>query len=234
MTALPSIFEKKWPTVLQVGVNIVNSLVVVASTTGFHTKQIVTLTAPGQPALDAEVKRVFSDTQLKLGPIGDKITVAYYQSDLAYYIGGSISALEQNRNPMGADAVIRAVYQEEPTVAFRTVSVDKFGEIYGVDNPLPVQVLNAVPINQGGKTTIVTINNITWTALPPTSLTNRAAISVQNRTGQEVKLNFDNTTLGYVGVVLDDGADRYYDNGSAIIYAKSLSSSCALAIEELT
>ena len=234
MTALPSTFEKKWPTIFQVGISVVNSLVVVASASGFHAKQIVTLTAPGQPALDAEVKRVVSDTQLKLGPIGDKITVSYYQSDLVYYIGGSISALEQNRNPMGADAAIRAVYQEEPAVAFRTINVDEFGEIYDSANPIPVQVVSTVPINQGGKTTVVAIDNLTWTALPPASLAARRFFSVQNRTGQEIKVNFDNTAVGYVGVAIDTGTDRFYDNGPAIIYAKSSTSACSLVVEELT
>ena len=56
MTALPSTFEKKWPTIFQVGISVVNSLVVVASASGFHAKQIVTLTAPGQPVQDRHLR----------------------------------------------------------------------------------------------------------------------------------------------------------------------------------
>jgi 3-dehydroquinate synthase class II len=86
----------------------------------------------------------------------------------------------------------------------------------------------------GGKVTEVIINNTTWTALPLTALLNRNAIAIQNRTGQEIKVNYDNTEPGYVGIVIDDKSERFYDITDAIIiYAKSKISSCTVFVEEI-
>lgn len=86
----------------------------------------------------------------------------------------------------------------------------------------------------GGKITLVTINDSTWSALPTTALTNRNAICIQNRSGQEIKINYDNTVVGYVGVVLPDKGERYYDiSDSIVIYAKSSSGTANVTVEEI-
>tara|TARA_R110000868_G_scaffold132464_6_gene343579 strand:- start:290 stop:673 length:384 start_codon:yes stop_codon:yes gene_type:complete len=90
-------------------------------------------------------------------------------------------------------------------------------------------------LRTGGRITEVTINASTWTALPVTALTDRNALGIQNRSGQEIKINYDNTTVGYVGVYMDDGEQRFYDITDDIqIYAKSSSSSCAVVVEEIS
>lgn len=90
-------------------------------------------------------------------------------------------------------------------------------------------------LNLGGKITVVAIDNLTWTPLPATPLSLRNAIAIQNKSGQQVKLNYDNTTVGYVGVYLENNAERFYDIGqSVIIYAKSQTSACTLVVEELS
>lgn len=89
-------------------------------------------------------------------------------------------------------------------------------------------------LSVAGKVTEVTIDNTTWTALPATALLNRNAIAVQNRTGQEIKINYDPLTVGYVGIVIDDKSERFYDiTDEIIIYAKSKTSSCVVFVEEL-
>lgn len=86
----------------------------------------------------------------------------------------------------------------------------------------------------GGKVTEVPLNAVTWTALPATPLTGRNAISLQNRSGIEIKLNFDPTVVGYVGVFVPDGYERAYDiTDSILIYAKAASGTPTVIIEEL-
>ncbi len=72
-----------------------------------------------------------------------------------------------------------------------------------------------------GKITVVTINDTTWTALPASPLANRNAMSIQNTTNNELKLQYDNTTVGYVGIRMFPSAERMYDVTDSIpIYAK--------------
>ena len=46
----------------------------------------------------------------------------------------------------------------------------------------------------------MTLNSSSWTALPSTPLTDRNAIAVQNESGINIKLNYDNNVVGYVGM----------------------------------
>jgi hypothetical protein len=90
-------------------------------------------------------------------------------------------------------------------------------------------------LKNGGRVTEVTINSSSWTALPPTALSNRNAMSIQNYSGVDVKLNYDNATVGYVGAILQDGNERFYDISDAIvIYAKASSGTPTLIVEELS
>lgn len=87
----------------------------------------------------------------------------------------------------------------------------------------------------GGIITEVTIDNVSWTPLPATPLDDRNALSIQNYTGQQIKLNYDNSVVGYVGVILDDQQERQYDiKDTIIIYAKSMTSTCTVIVEEIS
>lgn len=89
-------------------------------------------------------------------------------------------------------------------------------------------------LTTGGKVTEVTIDNTTWTALPPSALTLRNALAIQNRSGQEMKVNYDNSVVGYVGMVIPDGGQRFYDiTDSIVIYGKSATSSITINVEEI-
>lgn len=86
----------------------------------------------------------------------------------------------------------------------------------------------------GGKITLTTIDNTDWYALPSTALENRNAICIQNRSGQEIKINYDNTVVGYTGIAIPDKGERYYDiSDSILIYAKSISGTAIVTIEEI-
>lgn len=86
----------------------------------------------------------------------------------------------------------------------------------------------------GGKVTEVTIDSTSWTPLPATPLAQRNALAIQNLSGIEIKLNYDNTIVGYVGMVVANGAERQYDITDAIvIYAKAASGTPTINVEEL-
>lgn len=86
-----------------------------------------------------------------------------------------------------------------------------------------------------GRVTIVSVNDATWTQLPATSLASRNGLSIQNLSGVAIKVNYDNTEPGYVGVVIPDGGERFYNITDAIpIYAKSASGTVDVTIEELS
>jgi len=89
-------------------------------------------------------------------------------------------------------------------------------------------------LNIGGRFTEVTIDNVTWTAVPAVPLADRNAMRIQNRSGQEIKLNYDPDVVGYVGMVLPNLAEIAYDiQPNVVIYAKSATSSCVLNVEEI-
>jgi len=90
-------------------------------------------------------------------------------------------------------------------------------------------------LNIAGKITETTINSTSWSPLPATTLTDRNAISIQNVSGVEIKINYDNTVTGYVGMVIANNSERYIDVGdNIIIYAKSASGTPTLNIEEIS
>lgn len=91
-------------------------------------------------------------------------------------------------------------------------------------------------LSRAGKITIVSINQTTWTALPASALAFRNAINIQNETAQKVKVNYDNTTVGFVGMtVFANGGERQYAITPAIvIYAKSETSTIDINVEELS
>lgn len=114
----------------------------------FKVKQVVIVASSTQPNLELEVKKVQSPTQIVLGPRTGNIFAtadisAYTTTDSAY-----IFANEQKRPTITADEFERATYEEEPTVAKRTILVDEFGNKITTDNPLPTSAtINVPPIN---------------------------------------------------------------------------------------
>lgn len=116
-------------------------VITVADTRLFKVKQEVILMASALPNLDTiEVKKVISPTQLMVGPRNPDIR-AY--TDVSLYTTAALSFIfsnEQKRPSIPMEEFWRAVYEEEPTVALRTMLVDKYGNDYRTENPLPVQL----------------------------------------------------------------------------------------------
>jgi hypothetical protein len=86
-----------------------------------------------------------------------------------------------------------------------------------------------------GLFTEVTLSDSAWTALPPTALTDRQCVSIQNTSTAQIKINFA-TPAGYVGVVVEATSERQYNlKDSGVIYAKAEpgSGSPVVGVEEL-
>ena len=90
-------------------------------------------------------------------------------------------------------------------------------------------------LNVAGKISEVVLNSTTWVALPATPLVDRNAITIQNISGVDIKLNFDNSTPGYTGILLANGNERFYDiTETIVIYAKAASGTPTIIVEELS
>lgn len=87
-----------------------------------------------------------------------------------------------------------------------------------------------------GRFTEVTINTVTWTALPLVPLANRNAICIQNISGENIKLNYDSGVAGFVGTKMAPDSERFYDiTDSIVLYAKSeTTDGVTIGIEELS
>lgn len=112
-------------------------LVTLASTANYHVKQLVYVNDPVLPQLCLEVKAVLSSIQLVLGPKG---SLEKTQDMSLYTTVSSIYTLRQNRPEIPELEYKRAVYEEEPAMAVRTLSVDSYGNPFTLSNPLPVQL----------------------------------------------------------------------------------------------
>ena len=114
---------------------------------------------------------------------------------------------------------------------------EKFTETTVGDTAVRIQgEIDSSPLglSVGGRVTEVTLTSSGWTALPATALEFRNAISIQNLSGQTIKLNYDNSVSGFVGVSILNNSERYYDMKDTItLYGKSASGSAVIVVEEL-
>ena len=116
--------ERTWPSVIQSPISVNGHIVTVGSTYGLKVKMTVTLSKFGLESQQFEIKRVFDSTTLMVGPIGKNIKKT---SDAVQFDGGTLYASEQSRNKLGDSPIIRAVYEEEPAIAIRTIGVSQSG-----------------------------------------------------------------------------------------------------------
>jgi hypothetical protein len=125
-------FEKRLaavPPQLLISNGTTDGVVNVASTDYFVVKQKVYLTATSLPNLDGlEVKKILSSVQLIVGPENGNIDAVTDISAYTTPLGAAIQANIQKRPSIPFEEYMRAMYQEEPTVAMRTFIVGKTGE----------------------------------------------------------------------------------------------------------
>ena len=90
--------------------------------------------------------------------------VSETKSDISAYLvadSATVSASPQDKNITPPVDHEHAVYEQEPTLAKRTISVDEFGNFYDVNNPIPVRLsdgsvnIGTVNANTGRRKRIV-------------------------------------------------------------------------------
>lgn len=90
-------------------------------------------------------------------------------------------------------------------------------------------------LQNGGLVTQVTLNTVTWTPLPLTPLANRNAINIQNYSGDDIVIQYDNTVAGFDGVLMRDQSERNYDiKETILLYAKSKTGGATITVEEIS
>jgi hypothetical protein len=175
------VLEKRYPVVLPqffTANGTVNGVITVPDTTLFKVKQDIEIAATSLPTIKLEVKEVLNATQMVVGPDGKAINLTTDVSAYTVGLSANVSCpTEQKRPPINEDEYMRAVYEEEPTVALRVFPVDELGNDYNADNPFPVIFdgtieASDVSIVEGGNT--MTVNpdgsiNVNITNSTPTS-----------------------------------------------------------------
>lgn len=122
----------------------VDGSIIVEDTSLFKVKQEVVIAADTVSNLDQiEIKRIVSPTTMHVGPKGGNIDS---RVDLSFYtttLNAKIFANEQKRPSIPFEEFTRAVYEEEPTVSFRSVLVDKHGNKIDDNHPLPSKLIDS-------------------------------------------------------------------------------------------
>lgn len=136
-------YERLWETISPITFAAnggADGTVTIPNVCGFKVKQIVVISAVSLPDLVLEVKRVISPTKLLVGP---KVTTGKMiaRQNISAYTTALIATIRAEEQPKvripPADA-IQAAYEQEPTLAIRTLGVDCIGDPWGNDNPMPV------------------------------------------------------------------------------------------------
>lgn len=143
-------FEKRYaavPPVLFTADGTTNGTVMVAgdACSAFKVKQEILISALSLPTLTLEVKEITDDNTILVG-IKGAITLRFDISAYTLMGAASISANEQKRPAIDFAELQRAMYEEEPTVAQRSVLVDECGNRINNNNPLPVAFDGTVSI----------------------------------------------------------------------------------------
>lgn len=142
---VPRITEKRYdlipPQLFTVdGTN--TGVITILNTYSFKVGQLVTLKSNTQSSLKVKIQRVISETQLIVININESVTTKNKLDISAFLLAdaATIELPEDKRPVIDLHEIQRQVYEEEPTVALRTHSVDWLGRPYDKTNPLQVQL----------------------------------------------------------------------------------------------
>src|ERR1039457_2792413 len=128
--------EQKWPAVPPVLFTSDGSLygqISIVTAKGLKVKQKVVLAATSQPNLECRVIRVINPTTIKVGLVNPPQGQWFKGIDVSAYtvsLGAYLYAGEEDKVLPKTDDMDRATYDQEPTVAWRSVLVDQFGDYY--------------------------------------------------------------------------------------------------------
>ena len=127
-------------------------LITVADTAGFKVKGLAQLANNVNLQMVVQVNQVLSSTQMLVGKPGSSpsasvggIASGAIVDVSAFKVadGATIGFGQQPKNKIKPDDAEVAVYESDPTVAYRTVPVDQYGNIYSTTNPLPANIWTA-------------------------------------------------------------------------------------------
>jgi len=96
-----------------------------------------------------------------------------------------------------------------------------------------------------GQVTKIPLDDTSWTPLERSALTiptglgplsGKNSMSIQNRSKKDMLLQYDNTNSDdSVAILVKAGSERFYDiEGTIVIYAKTVSGSADIILEELS
>ena len=112
--------------------------ITVADASLFKVKQTALLHSTTQPHTKVQINRINSDTEIEVGEINKPISNRLDVSAFLVLESATIEIREQSKPNIPPEEITQAVYEQEPTVAMRSHLVDKLGNQYNSDNPLPV------------------------------------------------------------------------------------------------
>ena len=135
--------EKKWDEILRQPILAnggAEGQIIVSDPTLFKVKQRVFLISNAQQSRELIINRISTTGVLTLGKLGSHIDSFENLSDFLLIDAPQIFALRQVRSSITPNDYERAVYEEEPIMAKRTIAVDAMGNKYSTKNPLPVRL----------------------------------------------------------------------------------------------
>ena len=138
---IPRITEKRYkaiPPTLLTADGTINGLIEISNTYGFKVGQCV-LFKQGTVHFKAKIQKVLSDTQFIVINPNESIVTGNKLDMSTYLIGATVELQESKRPVIDLLEIQRQIYEEEPTVALRTHSVDYLGRSYNNNNPKPTK-----------------------------------------------------------------------------------------------
>jgi hypothetical protein len=120
-------YYKEIPSQFFTATGTAGGVVTIFSTVSFKLNQLVVILNPSLPSVAGEIKAIFSDTQMAIGPQSSNPNMRIDLS--AYGTTSTISAPEQQRPTIATQDIERYTYEEAPIVARRIIPVDDTGNV---------------------------------------------------------------------------------------------------------
>lgn len=176
------------------------------------------------------ITRMTNKTKIKWTITGGDVYFGVYAFVVSNFASDLDEALVEDNvtaNIANSSAILTAIYDSV---------LGKFFFARGSQGIQDVNVVGSPGSATAGGAVEVPLDDTNWTELPPVPRSDRVTIAVQNQSGIDVKLNEDNATVGYVGVLLRPDDQRIYSNvdPSFKLYAKAASGTPSVLVEELT
>ena len=90
-------------------------------------------------------------------------------------------------------------------------------------------------LSVAGRITKVALSSAAWTALPTTPLANRNGMTIQNRSGGIMYIEYNNSNPVGDGILVPNNGERFYDvKPSIVIYACLASGTGNVYVEEIS